>query len=116
MQGSLSLPRAVREWTVACGTGRSRYAALTGHSGGPLTVMDSRWRRVSNGMGLHPQLEFPGWDRPADLVSLHQVATHVGQLALGKAILDAVRDDGHSEVVPQVDGGAHDYGAVGVVR
>jgi hypothetical protein len=51
-------------------------------------------------MGLDPRIEFFSWDRPADLVSLHQVATHVGQLALGGAILDALRDDGHSEVVP----------------
>jgi hypothetical protein len=67
-------------------------------------------------MGLDPQLEFSGGDRPADLVSLHEVAAHVGKFTSGNAVLDALRDDGHSKVVPQVDGGAHDDGAIGVVR
>ena len=31
-------------------------------------------------MGLDPQLEFSGWDRPANLVSLHEVTAHVGSL------------------------------------
>src|SRR5450755_3485908 len=67
-------------------------------------------------MGLDPHLEFFGWDRPADLVSLHEVATHVREVTSSNAVLDALRDDGHPKVVPQVDGGAHDYCAIGVVR
>jgi len=51
-------------------------------------------------MCLDPQLEFSHWDRPADLVSLHEVASHVGKVASSNAVLDALRDDGHSKVVP----------------
>jgi hypothetical protein len=72
--------------------------------------------RGGNGRSLDPQLEFSGWDRPADLVPLQEVAAHVGKGASSHAVLDALRDDGHSKVVPQVDGGAHDYAALGVVH
>jgi hypothetical protein len=67
-------------------------------------------------MGIDPQLEFSGRERPADLVSLHEVAAYVGKITSSRGVLDALCDDDHSKVVPEVDGGAHDDGAIGVIR
>src|ERR1700677_3229694 len=67
-------------------------------------------------MGLDPQLEFSGGERPADLVYLHEGAAHVGKVTSRRVVLGALCDDGHSKVVPEVDGGAHYDGATRVVR
>ena len=40
-------------------------------------------------MSLDPPLKFFGWDRPADLVPLHEVASHVALVANVIGIADA---------------------------
>lgn len=98
--------RAARQAAALSRLGRRRSG--TRHSPGRPALAPAR--------GLQPLAELRQGQRPAHEVTLGQVAAEAPQQLPGRGVLDTLGYHDQPQVVPELDGRAHDQGVLGGAR